>query len=208
MKSEKWKSALLILGLLLMIFSFVAFHYSNNMTLKRLEEQYEAKCEQFDYEHVLLESLKDCSGVAMEVENLVVADDSLKDYQGKVVRLSDVLGNDKKLFVRYTQENCGSCVDFILPFVRNLSDSIGADKVIFLASYDSNHLLKIFKKTNKLQNPIFNLETGKLKLPIELKNQPYLFLMDKSMKAELVFIPLKAIPQMTKDYFSVLQKRF
>lgn len=135
--------------------------------------------------------------------------DSLAIYslEGERMLLSQLLNENYFLFFRYNENSCGSCVDFIIPYIQRLSDEVGKEKIIILASYTENRFLKFFKKEKKIQNRFFNLSEKRLGIELDAKDLPYLFIMNNDKIINLAFVPQKAIPLSTERYFELIKSR-
>lgn len=46
-----------------------------------------------------------------------------------------------------------------------------------------------------------------LNLPVEASNVPFLFVLDNQLKVELLFVPVKEIPELTEEYFNSIKYR-
>lgn len=90
---------------------------------------------------------------------------------------------------------------------KRLSDEVGKEKIIILASYTENRFLKFFKKEKKIQNRFFNLSEKRLGIELDAKDLPYLFIMNNDKIINLAFVPQKAIPLSTERYFELIKSR-
>jgi hypothetical protein len=146
--------------------------------------------------HQILSEYKDISSIiGSSILNKSV---SLK----KVIEESD----NPKLIFRFSESSCELCVDSVLVCLRKHSDRIGKKNIIILTSYDDIAYLVLFKKYEEIDFQIYNARN--IDLPIEKLNVPYLFVIDKSLKTNCIFIPEKTIQKRTDLYFQTIVKRY
>lgn len=141
---NKFRNGYFVFVLLIFLGSFIMYYFvaetKEKIQLKKMEDAND----KIKYYETMLWSVSNCITLNLESENCLVSDNILSVMENKKIRLSDLIDSEKIIFVRYAEENCGSCIDFIIPFVQKLSDSIGPENVIFLASYDSERLMIFF----------------------------------------------------------------
>lgn len=65
---------------------------------------------------------------------------------------------------------------------------------------------KVLKLNYNIDYEVYSIKT--LGLPIEQSNVPFLFLLNPDMTVELIFAPIKELPDLTKNYFNMLKHRF
>ena len=110
------------------------------------------------------------------------------------------------LVVRFSELNCGECVNSILFKTQKLFKNKNI-RVILLTSYSSMNSSKIIRKQFKLSNiPAYNIV--KLNLPVEECGYPYCFTIDSTFKVSNVFVPDRNVPSLTSTYFSMIENRY
>ena len=101
-----------------------------------------------------------------------------------------------------------SCVNHEIGRLKQLSNKIGAENIIILASYSTSSSLLSFKRINKIDCEVYNIPIGTLKNSIEPHNIPYMFIMDSNMLCKNIFIPIKEMTQISEIYFESITKYF
>jgi len=122
-----------------------------------------------------------------------------------LVRLVDIISKEPVLILRFSEFNCSACVDLLTNQIKeSFVDYLINPKIILIYDSESMRLpINIFEK------PVFlSQNKNLLGLPIENFNAPFMFMLDKEMKAKLFFVPEMSMPELTKEYLSIIKKRF
>ena len=129
------------------------------------------------------------------------------DSSGKTFPLKKVFQGNKKLVFRFKEVDCDECVEAELPFLKNIAKSIGSKNIILLASMSGINDLKIFNQTHHLNYPIYDISSELLfNNEIERLSSPYLFLTDETLNTEMIFLPEKTLPNLSKIYYEKISK--
>lgn len=115
-----------------------------------------------------------------------------------------------KLVFRFSQKNCIECVRAQIPFLKNISDKIGKDKVILLTSYDNRRDLMVILNEFNLDFKSYNIsidEFSKYNNSIENLGIPYVFEINADGEVEMLFFPLKETPEISKLYYRRVEER-
>lgn len=75
-----------------------------------------------------------------------------------------------------------------------------------MASYTNERDLYSFKKSNKLDINIYNVNY--LGIPIEDMNVPYLFVLTENRIINSLFIPIKENTRLTKRYYKLILEKY
>lgn len=111
--------------------------------------------------------------------------------------------HDRVLILRISDTNCEACTTEALSDLLEYSSSIVALKVV-LANFSNSRSIDVLK----ISYPnLIILNEASIDLPIERINTPYLFLTNRSMLTDMVFVHQKEFPEKTKGYFEALQAR-
>ncbi|MFO7574247.1 MAG: hypothetical protein R6W67_03725 [Bacteroidales bacterium] len=108
------------------------------------------------------------------------------------------------LILRIGDKHCEVCVTEAL---MDFNDFISQNDIsygIILASYDNTMDFEHLK--NRYKN-ISVMNIGAIDLPVDEINNPYLFLVDRSMLTDMVFVHQKEFPEKTKGYFEAVQAK-
>jgi hypothetical protein len=113
-----------------------------------------------------------------------------------------------KLFFRYTDVNCNACVDSSLIKIKAFSEKLRDSNVIILASYQTARDLYVWKRINKITNPVFRISYKSLAIKTENLNEPFFFVLNKyDRTVQNLFIPAKEYMHTTDEYLqSMLTK--
>jgi hypothetical protein len=124
----------------------------------------------------------------------------------KQTMFDNIINGKPKLFLRYSELNCHTCVDIQFEALKELGKKIGNENIILLASYKGDGDLNRFMRINKINFKVFNIENSGL--PVEKANTPFYFIADGSGFAKLVFVPRKEYPKLYKKYLEIVSQRF
>ncbi|MGD8747672.1 MAG: hypothetical protein PVI44_04340 [Balneolaceae bacterium] len=107
--------------------------------------------------------------------------------------------------------NCFQCsekhVGKELSLIKNLIKEFGSDHIITIAHYRNKSDLNLFKRLNNIDFDIYNKGDGRLGLPIEKRNVPFLFITSFDLKAKYIFIPDKELPKLSERYFTFIESK-
>ena len=109
-----------------------------------------------------------------------------------------------KLVFRYKEIGCRPCIEMQLSLLKDFSQEIGAENILVVSSYKSRYDMLSFKKINNFDFSIINIDS----LVNEIENISYYFVIDSTMIAKSVFVPLKEIPDLTRDYFKLIRGKY
>jgi len=125
----------------------------------------------------------------------------------KQLSLMEIL-NGKKIVFRFSERQCPSCIDAQMSLIKLHEKIFNKDDIILLASPLIKRNILIKKNEFKIKHPLYFIKEEGLKIKIEKLNMPYYFVTDKNYVVDLVFVPVKEIPLITKHYFVNLNNRF
>jgi len=125
----------------------------------------------------------------------------------KQLSLMEIL-NGKKIVFRFSERQCPSCIDAQMSLIKLHEKIFNKDDIILLASPLIKRNILIKKNEYKIKHSLYFIEEEGLKIKIEKLNMPYYFVTDKNYVVDLVFVPVKEIPLITKHYFANLNNRF
>lgn len=202
----KWKNAgLFILNICCIVFILYRLVLKENevKTLKR--EIYKITLEKDGYitklENTLLrfKMYFVSEGCRLSPEIVIKAENE------KTLLLKELVKNGKKLVLRISNTHCPACLYDLCPSVARFLKSVGKENVIYLSDYDNARTLTLLKSNYKIDHEVYSVK--KIDLPLEESNVPYLFLLDENLKIELIFAPIKELPELTDSYFQIIKSR-
>ena len=136
------------------------------------------------------------------IENVVIIDTTKQQKQ-----LKEVVKNGPVLICRYKESHCPACVDFAMLKIQNMADSFPHNRIVILAQYEENRL---FRHYNRQHNPkqLSAFNVGTLNTPIEDVAAPFYCILHEDLSIGDVFIPEKALPDLTTLYLRLEKKKF
>jgi len=112
--------------------------------------------------------------------------------------------NNVTLIFRFSGYYCDVCNIFVLKKLKeHFPDFATSDKIMLIGSEIEPRL-----RVDFFGKEILTLKNSELGLPLEETKTPFLFLLDKKGKIEMVFIPDKSLPDYTDRYLEVIKNRF
>ena len=174
-------------------------------TLPRLSAQYDLRSSlQYD-----LSELSKYDTLQFGSEDRMVSSDlQLRDLGGNLTTLGSLISSGPKLVFRYSELNCNVCYQKVLDELSGLIKKIGPENILIITSYSNQRELYNFMRINNITKNVFNIGSATLGLPVDDYDVPYLFVLDRSLKTKLLFIPFKQNPVMTKKYFLFVKDKF
>lgn len=129
-----------------------------------------------------------------------IATDTLKTANS----LAQIVTDTPILVFRFEEGQCQNCIVFGMLKLENHFQEISINTVVF-ANYSEHYPFKRMSRTlNRKRLPIYNVtDLGELD---ELK-VPYFFILNRDLSVEDVFIPEKAFPEITNQYFEALKQK-
>jgi hypothetical protein len=145
----------------------------------------------------------------IENSNIKLQRINMKDSLNEIIPLQNIFNDTQKYKVvcRFSEMNCESCVNFSIQALCRQIDSIGKENVLFLGAYRNN---KIFNKEKALYglNNLHTYNISILDLPAEQIGYPYYFIISNELKVFNLFIPDKAVPQLSTQYLALIKQRY
>lgn len=132
---------------------------------------------------------------------------TIKVYRGKNEEflLKDLI-DSKKLIYRISDNTCEICYDDVLNLFTNYSEVVNNENLIIIVPLDRIRELKVYLEQQNSDIPFYGIKKGELGLEVD-KYYPFLFLLEKDMDVEHVFVPSKNEIQTTKDYLDIIKFR-
>lgn len=131
----------------------------------------------------------------------------LENETGQIVYLHDICPVNKLIY-RYSEINCNVCIDAQIENIKQILSTRKDEDIIFIATYQQDRDLFVFKRIHNLKIKIYNLKEN-LNLPVEKHNTPYYFIYNgRNNRATNVFIPVKENPEHTIYYLNSLFDKY
>ncbi|MCX6149235.1 MAG: redoxin domain-containing protein [Ignavibacteriales bacterium] len=128
--------------------------------------------------------------------------------KSQIITLSNLIGNSPKIILKYSELGCSVCIDKQIENLKKVSQKIGNQNIIILASYRQKKNLILFKRLNKLNFEIYNMKEQEFGLVPEQYHLPYFFIIDSTMQMKYIFIPSKDLPELSEVYFRYIIEKF
>jgi len=134
----------------------------------------------------------------------------LFDMKGSSLKLSEIIddnSNTPKLIIRYSAMACDICLDEELKIIQDNLTKLGKENIKILASNHNMRSLIVKQNSLSIDLPIYRIEdTG---IAFEKNNTNlFVFMIDKNYIVNDFFIPEKTLPDLSKDYYSTIIKKY
>jgi len=139
-----------------------------------------------------------------EIEGRTIPDMVLKNKENKEAKLSELLNtHEYKLVLFFSFFNCESCVTHAMHQIDKISKDLDNDKVIIIAQFENKRQFMSYLNAKKINNlSVFYYDKTDSTFDIE---QPFICLINKNMKTENFFIPIKEIPELSSAYLNAIK---
>lgn len=200
--SKKFLVILVLLMMSIIIFTGISYYLSK-------QQQPVAQSSQDEHEKDILRAYKVNFIASLKSNGTRLDSIQLKDSTGKLTMLKDLLrdGNNHTLVYRFSEFHCSSCVSAALQAFLKWKLSIDEKNTLILGNYQNNRIFNRTKQTYAIQNlNVYN--SSRLELFAEELGFPYFFLLTKDGTITNIFVPDKATPELTNDYFKMINERY
>jgi len=119
------------------------------------------------------------------------------------VPLFDLVEQECLVF-RFSGAACDVCVDFVLDKIKNkFSDFRSNPRVLLIGSQLNPRV-----KETYYGKSVLSYASDDLGIPFEEYQIPFLFILDRERTCKMIFIPEKALPELTDFYLDTVLKRY
>ena len=186
-----------LLSIIILCFSF----YLNSNNSKKFQKQI-AKLER-NY-NTDVNMLKSDMIAIYENERQTLSEDIIvKNMKNRDVVMRDIFNINKVLVLRYSNADCSSCIKYALDEFVNFVKMIDVNRAIIISSMSPVRDLAIMASTEDIKNNIYSaLQLG---LPFENQGTPFMFIMDEKLTPQFFFVPRSEFPELTREYFRMIQ---
>ena len=162
-----------------------------------------------DKNNQILDLFVNTYGVQIQSDGMKIEKDiRIQSLEGDTIYFSQLFENEYKLVFCYSELNCSTCVEKEFENLKKISSEIGVNNIIILASYTNIRDLSVFMRVNDNKFPVYKINNNKLGLLIDKYDSPYLFVTNRNMIANQIFLPLKEIPLLSDMYYNVIKTRY
>ena len=99
---------------------------------------------------------------------------------------------------------CEVCVDFVLEKIKNRFSDFSSNPRILLIGSNLNPRVK----EDYYGKSVLSYASDDLGIPFEEYQIPFLFILDRDRTCKMIFIPEKALPELTDLYLDTVLKRY
>ncbi len=192
------KTPYLYICVILLFASFTVI-FMQRQQFKSTFQDYE---ERFATDSTKMDGLKNLIFLYGEYINIPLKSNMIvNDSSGKQIKIIDLISTRKYIY-HFDETNCFTCVEQYLGFVKKLSKKIGKNKVIIIGSYKNYKDLFLNLKRFDLSGiSIYNIDPSALEnTKIGKINTPYILSVDSLLNVSRVYIPEKALPELSEMY--------
>lgn len=133
--------------------------------------------------------------------------DSVYDVYGKAHVLKEIIGK-RKVVLRFSELNCQTCINEQVRLLVSYSDSIHANNVILLTTFQNIEYMKRFRKITKLKMDIYNLSPSLNRELIDI-GIPYFIILDNaSSRINNAFVTSRNDEEQTYIYLNHIKKAY
>lgn len=117
--------------------------------------------------------------------------------------------DNEKLILRFTELTCNTCSDSLLFIISRNFSKQQLKNVVLLVDNTQQEYLYQFKRLNRINYPnIIEINNNQTVSPLDELNVPYFMVINKYKIGTMIYIPERDNPDETKDYLSIIQKRY
>lgn len=146
--------------------------------------------------------------------DLIKAISRAQRLEGSSIVFSDSLKRDlfknvcyPKLVFQFDYEsNCLECIDDMLLRLKKISEKIGDDKVLLIASFKNDRSLMIFRKKKDIS---FTLIKSEAVIGESTRSGiPLLYVLSSDWYVDNIFFPNLSLPTLTNDYLELIAHKY
>jgi hypothetical protein len=132
----------------------------------------------------------------------------LKDENGKSHALSDIIKDNDKLVLRFTENDCQSCVESMFRQLSEHAAGLKKEDVIILVTYSNMNSLKHLFEKYGIAEHIYNIDEKEMAANYaETLNAPYFFVIKPDGTERMVFFPEGPILyELTEEYLKIVSE--
>ena len=131
--------------------------------------------------------------------------DDFRIFDGKeYLNLSDVLDDNYKLVIRFSELQCSSCIDFVLDELVSMKDKGFSSRLLMIGAFRDERTFSQFKKRKDVVYPLY---WEKLSLE-ESEENPSIMLLDRSLEVKCLFYPIKDMAFLLRQYIELVNREY
>lgn len=118
--------------------------------------------------------------------------------------IKELIGNENKLVLWFSELSCRSCVD---THYQTLVDNLNFENFILLTSSESTSVISPFKRVNEISKEVYSTQfdffSGNMAL-----NSPCYFIIGKNLEMRDIFYPEKDNLELTESYLDAIASKY
>jgi hypothetical protein len=201
-----YKNTILTTVAIIAIGLFIYVVYYNNK-VNTLLHYYDNKIESLENENAIIKNTNSDFKTYFKSEDVKLNESILlTNENGLISKLKDIIMEDYTLVIRYSTYNCESCVQFQINSLKPFINKLKSNNIIVISD-ENQRSIKLFKEKSGFIYQTYFMH-GNLIEYVDNRNEPYFFIIDKSLHTRLLFIPHKESPELTNIYLKTIVDRF
>lgn len=152
-----------------------------------------------------LSALTNAVEIQIQMQGTKLCDVTLENEQGKKTSLKALVGQATKLIFAFGELTCRVCVEKEL---ENLKVWNYQKDVLILSSYSNRRDLYLFKRVNRIEGSVYNLDGRSLGIPADESHGVFLLVVDSALVVRACLVPLKEFPSFSELFYKVLVPRY
>lgn len=121
--------------------------------------------------------------------------------------INELIGNENKLVLWFSELSCRSCVDAQYQILVENSNNINFENVVLLTSSKSTKIISPFKRVNEISKEVFSTKfdfySGNM-----TPNSPFYFVIGKNLEMSDIFYPEKDNLELTESYLDAITSKY
>lgn len=178
-------------------------------TQRQTEQRFKDKSKENELLNMELNLLLDNSMLQYIYNGLSMANFSVYDEYDNLLKLSDLLDENYKVVLKFSQYHCTSCVDYMLKEVDYITEKSPKDRIIIIGAYENKRIFRTLKKKYDINIPFYFLKIeNDSDIILADENVPYICMLNSQMVIKDLLIPIKELPSHIQKYYSIILQKY
>lgn len=146
--------------------------------------------------------------VKYQINNTRIENAFLYDVDGDSIQLFEFFKHSR-IVLHYSELSCLDCVNEEINRLKSISDQIGKDRLLIIASYFNKRDLFLFKRINGLVDiDVYRIKENATGLISDSLNIPTIMIIDSTLCIRETFFPNVLYPGKSEKYFNNMLKKY
>lgn len=193
-----------LIGLLVALNIYIIYQYKQCLKQKNtqavLSKQTESKTEHKN-------------DLRLEIDNAVNRSNDLRinnimctSSDNNISEIKDLIAADSKLIFDFRNVNCNTCLEDEMIRLRIVGDKIGHNNIIYIAKFNNQRSQLVFEQKHLVE--VYNIDDNVLGLPVENLHTPFVFVVDSSLIAKNIYVPIKEFFALGNIYYDLVYEKY